>query len=526
MSLPDNSSLVAYDHAIIALAKTPDSLDLKHQAVLALVRAGSLEFALTQYERYGLDEIQAHSDPKALEDIMALAGRLQKDLYLASSGRKAQQHAEQSAQKYEAAFKASGGYYSGINSTTMALLAGMSEDMVAGRANAILQLLPAPENLSKETLYFIEATRAEAHMLLGASGEAQVALRRAFDHDPVNFSAHASTLKQFRMIVKSSGKNGDWLSLFTPPKTAHYVGHMFKINGTAKAGILSETQIAQLKIRISDAIQKNDIGFGYGALAAGADILIAETLLEEGAELHVVLPVDTDLFIKHSVAPYGADWVERFTNCLNSAHSVQIASHSTKWPDPEIDGFSRRIAMGQAIMQCKQFSSRAIQMLIWDEMRGKTGTAMGAAKWVESGRSQIILSYPGKRPTRKDDISRVNNLSVRANVFRADKKQLKQYSSIHEAANAALVLQKTENSSTQIGIHIEVGSDPTISSDISRYLAEKAVPSGILISETAASFLLLNHQDEFVTDYMGHVDTGSSRVRAFALKRNGEIPLT
>jgi hypothetical protein len=42
-------------------------------------------------------------------------------------------------------------------------------------------------------------------------------------------------------------------------------------------------------------------------------------LLEAGAELHLVLPVNLESFVAVSVAPFGRDWVERFEHCFARA---------------------------------------------------------------------------------------------------------------------------------------------------------------------------------------------------------------
>jgi len=188
-----------YDTAITALKTDPNNPELKHQAVLALARAGSLEFALKEYQRYALEKIRHH------EDIMALGGRLYKDLYLQNSGKEALEYAQKSAAKYEAAFQDTQGYYSGINSAAMALISDMPWYIVKTRVENILTLLPPTENLSPENHYFVEATRAECLLILGQSSEAKNALRKAITFDPLNYTAHASTLKQFKLILDKRG---------------------------------------------------------------------------------------------------------------------------------------------------------------------------------------------------------------------------------------------------------------------------------------------------------------------------------
>jgi len=112
------------------------------------------------------------------------------------------------------------------------------------------------------------------------------------------------------MILEKRGESIAWLSKFYPPTAMHYAGHI-------NLG-LSTTDQKRLKLSVADKIQQNDIGFGYGALAAGSDILIAEALLAEGGELHVILPSNQKEFLEHSVKPFGAQWVKRFKTCLIS----------------------------------------------------------------------------------------------------------------------------------------------------------------------------------------------------------------
>jgi len=185
-----------YEAGVAALKDSPHDRQLQHKIVLALARAGALDFALSEYERFGLSAIRDN------EDIMALNGRLSKDLYLRSSGQEAQKHAAAAARKYELAFQNTLGYYSGVNSATMALMADLPEERVMARIEAIEALLPVSLEITPTDHYFVEATRAECFLLRGAREKAVAALHAAIDFDPLNYAAHASTLKQFMMITR------------------------------------------------------------------------------------------------------------------------------------------------------------------------------------------------------------------------------------------------------------------------------------------------------------------------------------
>ena len=513
-----------YDATVAELTKTPNDPVLQHRAVLALARAGSLDFAWAEYRRYGLDKVTAHQDAKLLEDILGLGARLLKDLFLASSGREARDYALRSSEGYEAAFKLTGGFYSGINAATMGFMGGMDEAMIQDRAQDVMRQLPPLTEIDKETLYFIEATRAEALLLLGETYSARNVLRGAIRHDPQNYTAHASTLRQFKMILQQRGAGIDWLVIFEPPKPAHFAGHLFKIGDQTKTGMLSTAAQDKLKIDISDAIQLNDIGFGYGSLAAGSDIVIAEVLLDEGCGLHVTLPVEPELFITHSVEPYGPEWTARFKSCWDAASSRDVVTHSTMWPQYETDRFSGNITMGKAILQADYLSVSALQLLVWDDRAGDKGTARNASDWREAGRDRIVVPYPGLR-SEKFAPPEASKVTVQASLFNKATGEAGVFPGIYAAVEKALEIKSADTHTARIGLHIDILPLDEGSTVTARELADNAVPGGILVSEAVVSFLLLNRGSEFMMDYMGRLGSGDAAsgdgIRAFALKRKG-----
>ena len=62
MQIYSQDSFVVYEKAIKGLSRIPNSPELQHQVVLALARAGSLEFAWAEYQRYKLDKFTSSQD--------------------------------------------------------------------------------------------------------------------------------------------------------------------------------------------------------------------------------------------------------------------------------------------------------------------------------------------------------------------------------------------------------------------------------------------------------------------------------
>jgi hypothetical protein len=162
---------------------------------------------------------------------------------------------------------------------------------------------PPPPGLTGEAAYYEAASRAEARFLTGELEAARVTLNEALACAPQAFAAHASTLRQLEMLCRETGSIPAWLSPFRPPVCAHFTGHILD---ASREGALTGGQDSDLRREADRVVREQGIGFAYGGLAAGADIVFAEALLEAGAELHLVLPVNRDSFVAVSVAPFGA----------------------------------------------------------------------------------------------------------------------------------------------------------------------------------------------------------------------------
>lgn len=490
----------SYEVSLKGLKARPLDRDLQHRAVLALARAGALDFAMSEYDSYGLAAVQDN------EDIMALNGRLSKDLYLRSSGPKALGHALDAARKYEAAFQSTLGYYSGINSATMAFMADMSPDRVSARIEAIEALLPVSREATSTDHYFTEATRAECFLLKGERVRAVAALHAAIDFDPLNYAAHASTLKQFTMISAKREESLEWLSDFKPPRSLHYAGHIR----------LTQNEVEQevLKISISDALQQEDVGFGFGALAAGGDILFAEALLEQGAELHVVLPCAKDIFLRESVTPFGVGWAERFEDCLSRASSLRILTQTENWPDKYLNRLCGLSAMGHAILQGQSLSAPPLQMLILNETNEPSYTVTHAQDWARSGQAQFRLSG-----------ETYQTLTVRASALDSvlpcamklpDQMETEIYQDILSAVERARE-RRSEQNGAHIALHLDIDTENTDA--ILKQILEGGAPQSLLASEAFASVLAATAGGKFKITYAGQVVTDTDNpVRCYTIQ--------
>ena len=345
--------------------------------------------------------------------------------------------------------------------------------------------------------YFTQATRAECFLLRGERDKAAGALREAIDFDPLNYAAHATTLKQFIMICDKRGEATDWLSDFKPPRPMHFAGHI-RLNMTS-----SEEEA--LRISISDALQQEDVGFGYGALAAGGDIIFAEALLEQGAELHVVLPCSKDIFKRESVLPFGETWEERFEHCLNLASSVREVTFSPNWPDKYLYRVSGLSGMGHAILQGQSLSVAPLQMLILNDPKAPSYTATHASDWAIGGYAQYRIAMGKHQPISPPDRPRVSALLCAMKSL--SENNLTLHEDIFETVDAALAL-KVSKDPIQIALHMNMEGENT--DEILDQILAKSAPQSVIVSETFASILAAVAGETYKITYAGQVGMSPS----------------
>lgn len=342
--------------------------------IIAHARSGALAHAWRLFREAGLEGMM--DDPA----VLSLHGRLLKDEALAAEGAARRRLYEAAAGSYRAAAEASGGTYPLINAAALSLLAG-DADGARDRARAVLGRL---ETDADDTPYYLAATRAEALLLLGETGAAEDALAEAVRLAPEAWEDHASTLRQFGLILDSQGAEAGWLDRFRPPRVAHFAGHM--------AIAPEDTALGE---QVAKILEAERVGFAYGALAAGSDLIIAEALLERGADLHVVLPARPDLFREASAAKFGSDWAVRFDACLAAASGLRWLEAEPAPPHDLDVRLAGEIAMGLAVLQAGVLETEALQLVVLDsETAGEGASAWAAASWAAAGRRRRTLVRP------------------------------------------------------------------------------------------------------------------------------------
>jgi tetratricopeptide (TPR) repeat protein len=336
---------------------TLSSLALIRQAA----RAGDTLRAWHMFESAGLLE-------SAEDDALSLRGRLLKDRALKSSDEERSSLFDEAEAAYLRAAGDRRATYPLINAATIAFLNGKPE-RARELADQTIALLDSGDH-EPETSYWLGATRAEAELLLGRVAAGKAALERAIAGTPAAWEDHAATLRQLRFVLEHMGHATDILDHLRPPASLHFSGLI---------GLPAEDE--EVRAAIGAALDTIRPGFVFGALAAGADIVIAELAVARGVHLHVVLPAPVDLFRDESVARFGAHWTERFDRLIEAADVVETVSDVDRLSEAAIV-LGEEISMGLALRRARTLASEAVALRV----RRPTDTASPSERvWRDRG---------------------------------------------------------------------------------------------------------------------------------------------
>jgi adenylate cyclase len=392
-ALARSDVLIAYDLARMVLDDDPNDLEARYIVALSLARAGAAEKAGIEAAELGRRIAASDAPSRRLrEDVDALVARLAKDVALAGPPETRASCARAAAELYEAVADRHNRYYSCVNAASLWLIAG-DEARACHLAERTRELLRATPD--DDDAYWRLVSEAEAALVLGETHQARAALRAAAAVRPVDLGARAATRRQLRLVCRVRGIAPEIVDVLEIPSVLHYCGHMVD-NEPGSVAALSH-----VAAEVEQFLAQHHVGFAYGSLACGADIIIAELAIAHDIELHVVLPFGVEEFKEASVTPGGVEWQRRFGRCLVLATSVSFASDSAYGGDDELFTYGSRVAMGHALNRATFLDAPAEQLAVWDGLPARgPGTGSDVEAWRRSGRATHVISVAdhAKRP--------------------------------------------------------------------------------------------------------------------------------
>lgn len=472
------------------------------RTVQRLARMGDTEQAWRLFETSGLARVTDDAD------ALSLKGRLKKDRALKAAGEERDALFEEARSAYLSAAALHPATYPLINAATIALLAG-NNDEAQRTARRVLAMLDSGEH-EPETEYWLKATRAEAYLLEGRDDDARQALADALRAAPTAWEDHASTLRHYRLILETLEAPLDWLDTLRPPPSLHFSG-IIDLSPDHDDVVQS----------IEAAVENFAPGFGFGTLAAGADIIAAEAVVRFGAELHVILPASIDAFRRESVGRFGSQWTVRFDRLLDAADAVETL--------PDLDEVSEagvlladQMAMGLAIRQSRILETRACALRIGTAEATRTAARLLDRAWETQGLP--IHRLDAKRAASRGNplpafasetivavsVSDAIDVLVAAGGVAADvhgQQNIVSFADPVVAARAAMELAASQG--IPIGAHYAAfnpaGAGPE-RFDMARLIASATPPGRVLLSRAMALTLALRGP-EFDCESFGDIAT-------------------
>ena len=272
-----------------------------HRAALALARSGDAVGAA------GL--LDAVPDADLPAEGHALRGRLHKDAAETALADERAARLQAASDAYEAAHAAAPDGYAALN---VAACRALLSDQ-AGRALWAGRALDAAPQASA---YWTDATRAEALMLLGRRAEgrsAYAALRAHAERSPARIAATRAQLARLAEAVPDAAGLSD--TVFVPPGEVHVAG-VTAAPGPAEERALRAWVREQLAAYPHDTV--------LGAVAAGADVVMAEEAVAAGLRFIALLPEPPHRFVQRSVRRFGGAWLPRARALLDAAAHVEV----------------------------------------------------------------------------------------------------------------------------------------------------------------------------------------------------------
>jgi tetratricopeptide (TPR) repeat protein len=333
-----------------AAIQQDDSLRLKQLFALAVSKAGNHQLAL--------DSLTAiYTANPGDSETAGILGGIYKDLFKKHQDSK---YAILSRDTYAKNFEATGNYYTGINAATMSAIAGRA---VQGREIAALVI---SELESQANSVWELATLGEAYVLTknrDRAVEYYIKARKLVGNDwgkVLSIHNQLWLLNHYLPVAK------EILRIFAPPIVLAFAGHMVDAPNRSTPRFPASIE-SKVKDSIKGAIRTLQASIGYCSLACGADILFAEAMLEEGGEVHILMPFNKNDFVHTSLAFAGEHWVNRF-EALHTKYPNTFITHDHYGGNDDLFSLLGKVIFGAAVLRSQTFHQEPHLLTVLSEL--------------------------------------------------------------------------------------------------------------------------------------------------------------
>jgi class 3 adenylate cyclase len=424
-------SFLAFDMSVEGLLAFKDDLRLIQLQALALARTGATKRAnaLLEYLRRS-----GHQD----EETLGLLARTHKDFWqISGDPHERQRHLKLSFDLYLDSYKRNRGYYSGINAATTGLIYGEKE-IAQTLAREVLDICESTlEVIGPESgeRYWLEATLAEAALILGDLKKAEAYYLRGCEQGTMNAVVVSRTRTQARLILEHvCGETNKLDHCFVLPRIAVFSGHMFDRPGR-KEPRFPHTMEDAVREEVRARLESLNAQVGFSSLACGGDLIFAESLLERGGEVNIVLPFRKEDFKESSVEIMpGSNWGARFEHVMENAATVIVLNEVGDPHDAAAYEFCNQALSGLALLKSQVLGMDVAPLAVWD---GRPGDGAGGTQsfidyWrkkrestveiipVEVGGKTVARSKPLDYQTERlhrSDLIKAPPMEIKAMIF-------------------------------------------------------------------------------------------------------------
>jgi class 3 adenylate cyclase/tetratricopeptide (TPR) repeat protein len=401
--------LLAYDVLSEGLKFQPGDLRLRQLQAHALTRLGATERAnallLALYEEGQRDE-----------ETVGMLARTHKDLWQqAADPAERERQLQQSYKFYEEAYQLSGGYWTGINAATIALLSGRREHARALAAE-VRALCLADLRRMVETgadRYWALATLGEAALVSEDWAEAARRYDEALADGRRQLGEMTSTRRNARLIIEYLGGDPAFVERHLPvPKVAVFLA----ASDTAERQLPAARE-ASARQAFFERINELGAGVGYTVVPSVGGAPFLEAMLEAGGETHAVLPCE----LNELLAPEGghdgrarAERAARYESLLGRVTSVVAASEQNMTEGDMSGEYSRLLLHGLALIRAGQLDTELVPLTLPNADAADDAAAAGepaatasafkrADTWVDARPDDQLVELMDERPDRRPD---------------------------------------------------------------------------------------------------------------------------
>ncbi|MDQ1559948.1 MAG: hypothetical protein QOD32_3008 [Pyrinomonadaceae bacterium] len=363
--------LLAYDVVSEGLNPWPDDLRLRQLQALALTRLGATERANTLL-RTLYDEEQRD------EETVGMLARTHKDLWQQEGDpAERERQLQQSYKFYEEAYRLSGGYWTGINAATLALLSGRRDDARAlaaeVRALCLAELRRVAETGGDR--YWALATLGEAALVSEDWDEAARRYEEALTDGRRQLGELTSTRRNARLIIQYLDGDPAFVERLLPvPKVVVFDASDATQTNEPEWQVPAETEAAARQV-IYERLEELGAGVGYTTMPTPYDAPFLEAMLAAGGEAHAVLPCGVNELFKTGDDDNGSDdgdddhgggdetqagRAARYKSLLRRVTSFVEASEQNMTVGGMSDEYSRLLLHGLALIRAKQLDTELV----------------------------------------------------------------------------------------------------------------------------------------------------------------------